>query len=225
MASSSSMVSETGTLDGWACSRLLRRGLKSFVALAMQHGEAREQPETSAGDDVIPRPSVTVPFVGEIRSLLAVKDVMYPQTTAVRRRLLNVRHRIARDEDRGLIDSNAPVRREALRGATIQINRSPFEIPDDYRSGTDAPAARAQAAIAKLGEQTRDSWAAEADRNRRVKTTLSRVAPERAESPIRPRLCADDGHSHVLLDYPLLDVPLRQLVTPDSSTRAASGGP
>lgn len=139
--------------------------------MLIQHGEARAQPETSAGDDVNPRPSVTVPFVGEIRSLLAVKDVMYPQTTAVRRRLLNVRYRIARDEDRGLIDSNAPVRREALRGATIQINRSPFEIPDDYRSGADAPAARAQAAIAKLGERTRDSWAAEADRNRRVKTT------------------------------------------------------
>jgi predicted acylesterase/phospholipase RssA len=182
----------------------------------------------SAGDDVIARRWVTVPFIGEIASLLAVKDVMYRQTTAVRRRLLNTRYRIARDEDRGRIDPNAGVLQEALRGATIQINRSPFEIPTNYRSGTDALAARARAAIAILGDQTREFWAAEADRNRRVKTTLSRVTPARAESLIRHGYMLSMVNCHVLLDYPLVGPPpsekVRWLVTPDPLRRSRSEG-
>ncbi len=183
----------------------------------------------SAGDDVIPRPSVTVPLIGEIRSLLAVKDVMYRQTTAVRRRLLNTRYRIARDEDLGNIDPNAGVLKEALRGTTIQINQSPFAIPDAYKRGSDALAARAQAAIATLGEESREFWADEADRNRRVKTTLSRVAPARAESLIRHGYILSMVNCHVLLDYPVVGIPpdekVRQLVTPDPVRRGRSDSP
>ena len=82
----------------------------------------------SAGDDIIDRRWVKTPFVGEIFSLLAVKDVMYRQTTAVRRRLLNVRYEIAQDRP---IQTNASVLNEALPGTTIQIDRSPFKLPGD----------------------------------------------------------------------------------------------
>jgi hypothetical protein len=50
----------------------------------------------SAGRQVTDRRSFRVPLVGEVTTLLAVKDVLYDQTTAVRRRWLNLRFNIAR---------------------------------------------------------------------------------------------------------------------------------
>ncbi len=170
----------------------------------------------SAGDDVASLPWVTVPFVAEINSLLAVKDVMYRQTTAVRRRLLNVRYRIAQDV--GFIQPNAPVLDEALRGTTTQIDASPFAIPDKFGARNDELAARAAAAIALLGNETRQQWAATADANRLVKTTLSRIDPQRAQSLIRHGYVLTMVNSHVLLDYPLHPIPdadrFGRLVTP-----------
>ncbi|CDO08883.1 hypothetical protein C1S82_14860 [Mycolicibacterium cosmeticum] len=183
----------------------------------------------SAGDDVVLRPSITVPLIGEIRSLLAVKDVMYRQTTAVRRRLLNTRYRIARDDDLGHIHHTASVLKESLRGTTIQISQSPFSIPDAYVSGSDSLAARAREAIAALGGLDRQFWEAEADRNRRVKTTLSRVAPRRAESLIRHGYILSMVNCHVLLGYPLVGIPaidqFRRLVTPSPGQSNPSDDP
>ena len=102
----------------------------------------------SAGDEVVERRRVTLPFVGEMASLLAVKDVMYRQTTAVRRRLLNVRYDIAQDRD--AIQLDARVLGDALRGTTIQIDRSPFELPTAFPRGGDDLAKRATAAISAL---------------------------------------------------------------------------
>jgi hypothetical protein len=174
----------------------------------------------SAGDDIIQRRLVTVPFVGEIASLLAVKDVMYRQTTAVRRRLLDVRYRIAqqRDADR----SGKPVSRDALPGTTIQIDRSPFELPKAFSKGRDERAGRAQAALKALEQSvaTGDAskyWAAETEANRTVKTTLSRIDPDRAESLIRHGYVLTMVNSHVLLNYPLRAAPsdaFAKLVTP-----------
>jgi hypothetical protein len=159
----------------------------------------------SAGDEVIDRPWVKVPFVRELVSLLAVKDVMYQQTTAVRRRLLNVRYQIA--QDKAKIRRPARVLQNRLAGTTVQIDRSPFEIPDDFRSGSDEFAARATAAIAWLGEANRERWAADAEANRRVKTTLSRIDPARAQSLIRHGYVLTMINCHVLLGYPLRDIP------------------
>ena len=176
----------------------------------------------SAGDDVIERRWVTIPFVGEIASLLAVKDVMYRQTTAVRRRLLNVRYHIA--QDRNSIQPGARVLRDALRGATIQIDRSPFELPTDFSGGSDELARRARAAISELEQDagTEDApayWAGEAEANRTVKTTLSRIDAARAQSLIRHGYVLTMVNSHVLLDYPLRPIPkpdvFAQLVAKD----------
>jgi hypothetical protein len=151
----------------------------------------------SAGDDVIDRPRVKIPFVGEIYSLLAVKDVMYRQTTAVRRRLLNVRYQIA--QDRKSIRGNPRVVEEALPGTTIQIDRSPFELPGHFRAVEDEFKKRADAA--------RAYWANEAEANRTVKTTLSRIDSARAQSLIRHAYVLTMVNSHVLLNYPLLEIP------------------
>lgn len=170
----------------------------------------------SAGDGVVARPWVTIPILGELFSLLAVKDVMYQQTTAVRRRLLNLRYQLAQEQPH--IPSGCKVLTEALRGTTVQIDRSPFDIPTDFAPGNDAFAARAAAAIGLLGESTRQAWADEARSNSAVKTTLSKIEPRRAESLIRHAYVLTMVNSHVLLNYPLLSIPDRfaWLVTPDS---------
>jgi hypothetical protein len=164
----------------------------------------------SAGDDVIQRRWVKTPFVGEIASLLAVKDVMYRQTTAVRRRLLNVRYHIAQDRDS--IPRGTRVLRDALRGATIQIDRSQFELPTEFSRGGDELAERARAAISALEKDvgTDDAeayWAAEAQANRTVQTTLSRIDAGRAQSLIRHGYVLTMVNSHVLLGYPLREIP------------------
>jgi Patatin-like phospholipase len=170
----------------------------------------------SAGDDVIARPWVRIPILGELFSLLAVKDVMYRQTTAVRRRLLNLRYQLAQEQPH--IPSGCRVLTEALRGTTVQIDRSPFDIPTDFAPGNDAFAARAAAAIGLLGESTRQAWADDARSNSAVKTTLSKIEPRRAQSLIRHAYVLTMVNSHVLLNYPLLSIPDRfaWLVTPDS---------
>jgi hypothetical protein len=163
----------------------------------------------SAGDDVIDRSRVKIPFLGEIYSLLAVKDVMYRQTTAVRRRLLNLRYQVA--QDRQSIEGSSRVLEEALPGTTIQIDRSPFELPGHFRAVEDEFKKRADAAIDFLNEGTAGDakayWATEAEANRRVKTTLSRVDSARAQSLIRHAYVLTMVNSHVLLNYPLLEIP------------------
>src|SRR5436190_18823968 len=84
----------------------------------------------SAAQGVIKRNSARTPLLGEITSLLANKDVLYDQTTAVRRRLLDPRYRVHR------LDPNA---RAALNGTTIQIDRSPFELADAFRGDPRPP--------------------------------------------------------------------------------------
>ena len=163
----------------------------------------------SAGDDVTRQPRVKIPFLGEIYSLLAVKDVMYRQTTAVRRRLLNVRYQIA--QDRTSIQGNPRVLDEALPGTTIQIDRSPFALPGRFVGVEDEFKARAEAAINILNQGTpgdaRSYWTTEAEANRTVKTTLSRIDPARAESLIRHAYVLTMVNSHVLLNYPLHPIP------------------
>jgi hypothetical protein len=58
-----------------------------------------------------------------------------------------------------------------------------------------------------LGEDNRDFWSTEAAANRAVKTTLSRIDSERAQSLIRHAYVLAMVNTHVLLDYPLFDVP------------------
>jgi hypothetical protein len=163
----------------------------------------------SAGDEVIERRWVRVPFLGELFSLLAVKDVMYRQTTAVRRRLLNVRYQIAADRDS--IQADAPILREALPGTTIQIDRSPFAIPDAYRRFDDKFKRRADAAIEALNRgapgDARAYWKAEAEANHKVATTLSRIGAARAQSLIKHGYVLTMINSHVLLNYPLEEIP------------------
>ncbi len=153
----------------------------------------------SAGAGVNPRKSVTVPVLGELTSLLAVKDVLYDQTTAVRRRLLDVRFRATRA---GVGDSNV-----RLDGGLVQIDRSPYELPRTFASGSDDLARRARSALDLLTPGEEAAWAADAEANRRVKTALSKIPADRAARLLRHSYVLTMVNMHVLRDYPLLPIP------------------
>jgi predicted acylesterase/phospholipase RssA len=153
----------------------------------------------SAGRGVTPRRSLRLPLVGEVSTLLAVKDVLYDQTTAVRRRLLNLRFQLAGKQ---AWDPDGE-----LAGVLVQIDRSPYELPDKFARFDDEVGLRAKDAIARLEATSREEWKIEAGANAKVKTKLSRIPPARAASVLRHAYVLTMVNAHVLLDYPLLDVP------------------
>jgi hypothetical protein len=148
------------------------------------------------------RLSLRTPLVGEVTTLLAVKDVLYGQTTAVRRRLLDLRFRVTRH------DPAVPEGR--LTGALVQIDQSPYKLPDAFAPYDDDLGTRAKAAIEQLGGDdaaSREAWSHAADANRRVKTALSKIPATRAASLLRHGYALAMANCHVLLDYPLVDLP------------------
>ena len=153
----------------------------------------------SAGLGVSRRTSATLPILGEITSLLAVKDVLYDQTTSVRRRLLDVRYRATRA---GVDD---PAVR--LDGGTVQIDRSPYDLPRSFASGHDDLARRARSALDVLTPGEEAAWRAEAEANRSVKTALSKIPADRAARLMRHAYVLTMVNMHVLRDYPLLPIP------------------
>ena len=138
-------------------------------------------------------------MLGELTSLLAVKDVLYDQTTAVRRRLLDVRFRATRA---GVEDTNV-----RLDGGMVQINRSPYELPRTFASGSDDLARRARSALDALTPGEEAAWAADAEANHRVKTALSKIPADRAARLLRHSYVLTMVNMHVLRDYPLLPIP------------------
>ncbi|MGH9242757.1 MAG: hypothetical protein ACRD29_00210 [Acidimicrobiales bacterium] len=166
----------------------------------------------SAAQGIVKRRSLRTPLLGEITTLLAVKDVLYDQTTAVRRRLLDLRFRVTRR------DPESPAGR--LTGAQVQIDRSPYDLPDSFAGFTDALGDRASKTIERLGgddDALRKAWSEAADANRGVKTALSKIPADRAASVVRHAYALTMANCHVLLDYPLVEIPdaarFRELVS------------
>jgi predicted acylesterase/phospholipase RssA len=165
----------------------------------------------SAALGVVRRRSLRVPLLGEITTLFAVKDVLYDQTTSVRRRLLDLRFRVTRRDPRS--------RQGGLAGTQVQIDRSPYQLADSLVRFSDALGERARRVIDHLGDDDgrRAEWARTAEANRSVTTALSKIPPDRAAALVRHAYVLTMANCHALLDYPLLPVPgperFRELVT------------
>lgn len=157
---------------------------------------------SSAAQGTRSRRSVDVPLLGELTELLAVKDVLYDQTTAVRRRWLNLRFQLAGDSGR------APRGVTPLAGATVQIDRSPLALPRQFdRGGDDALTQRARAAIAHLAVVPDAEWERDAAASPAVKTALSKVPPETTARLLRHAYALTMANAHVLLGYELRPLP------------------
>lgn len=155
----------------------------------------------SAALGVTPRRSLGIPLLGEIATLLAVTDVLYDQTTSVRRRLLDTRFRASRRD--------AGSRRSVLGGALVQIDRSPYQLADSLARFPDDLGQRSRAVIDHLGDDDgqRAEWARTAEASRGVNTTLSKIPPDRAAALLRHAYVLTMANCHALLGYPLLPVP------------------
>lgn len=155
----------------------------------------------SAGLGWTNRKSPRVPLLGEVRGLLADEAVLYDQTTAVRRRALLRRFWLAQAPDQYRHGETA------LDGTMIQIDRSPFDVPNAFKGGSDDYAQRSNAALAQLASEDPVAWTKIASANSSVKTTLSKVGEEAGARLMRHAYVLTMINAHVLLDYPLQPIP------------------
>jgi predicted acylesterase/phospholipase RssA len=137
-----------------------------------------------------------LPLVGELLALKRDQSILYDNGTSVRRQAMIARFRFAEAEGEG------------LRGSVVQIDRSPYLVPDAFAVSTRWPerAARAQTVLGLL-EEGREAWAAVVGDNRSVKTTLSRLGPDASARLLRHGYALAMANLHVLLGYPALKVP------------------
>jgi predicted acylesterase/phospholipase RssA len=137
-----------------------------------------------------------LPGIGELLALKRDQSILYDNGTSVRRQAMIARFRYA------------DVIGGGLRGSVVQIDRSPYLVPEAFARSTTWPE-RAERARTVLGLLTDDkpAWDAVVAANRSVKTTLSRLGPEASASLLRHGYALAMANLHVLLDYPALKIP------------------
>jgi len=151
-----------------------------------------------AGMGFEPVQRLRLPLVGELFTLFRVINVLYDNTTSPRRQMLFRQF------------SSAAKSGEGLRGALVTLEQSPFDIPDYFITHADEWlewTGRAKAVIEMLGEATRDEWAGIVARNKSVSTTLKALGRDTSASLLRHAYVTAMANLHVILGYPLLDMP------------------
>lgn len=146
----------------------------------------------SAGLEWGPTWKIRLPLIGEILAVLKDKTVLYDNGNTVRREWALDRFRAGRP-----------------RGALVHIPRSPLFVADAYAKGSDDAADRARAVIRVL-EPERSDWEAMAKRSAGASTSLSPMGESLTVDLLRHGYVLAMANLHVILGYPLLDVPSRE---------------
>jgi hypothetical protein len=139
-----------------------------------------------------------IPLVAELATLQRVNSVMYEVTTRRRRKHL------VDDWERALSTG------DGMRGALVHIAQSPHGVADFYRDdATDGRDERARAAIALLGDEDagRTVWRARANDSSAVKTVLRKLDGPPSVALLEHAYVLAMCNLHVLLGYPLLELP------------------
>lgn len=109
-----------------------------------------------------------IPLVGELMALLRVNDVLYINTTNVRRQ--------------AIVDSYNPLdptKASALASVLVQISQSPFVVATDFARYSGDAAERAKEVLEFLkGGPSSDQWKKIASDNANVGTSLSKFGSE-----------------------------------------------
>jgi predicted acylesterase/phospholipase RssA len=156
---------------------------------------------SSAGPPWTTAGATWLPVLGELTTLLRVKDVQYAISTSTRRHNLVASWNAAASTGQG------------TQGALLHIAQSPFEVPDAFHlAGTRWPqrSGRAREALAWLGdtEQNRTAWTATAAASRAVPTVLRKLGPDPTARLLRHAYVLAACNLHVLLDgFPLPATP------------------
>ncbi len=149
----------------------------------------------SAGLDWRSTGSVRLPLVGELFGLMRDNSVLYDNGNSLRRQDLVTRFQ------------QAPATGSGLRGALVHIEQSPFLVPHWFaQNGDDEEKARAEDALEKLG-QDEEAWKAIAKANAGVPTTLFALSDAVTARLLRHAYVLAMVNLHVILGYPLYDVP------------------
>ncbi|HYK20175.1 MAG TPA: patatin-like phospholipase family protein [Pyrinomonadaceae bacterium] len=135
------------------------------------------------------------PLVGELMDLLRVNDILYINTTNVRRQAIVAS-----------FDPTDSTKTSALPSLLVQIAQSPFVVANAYakKTGTVGELAREVLEFLKNGP-TSDEWAKIARENSAVGTSLSRFKPEVTARLIYQGYVVAMCNLHVLFgtDFPL----------------------
>lgn len=145
----------------------------------------------SAGLEWEPVWKTRLPLVGEIVALLKDKSILYDNGNAVRRELAVDRFQSGE-----------------LRGALVHIPRSPLDTATKYADGSDEAAIRAKDVLTLL-EPERARWEAVTSANAKASTGLWPMGVDRAADLLRHGYVLAMANLHVILGYPLLQVPGR----------------
>lgn len=141
-----------------------------------------------------------IPLIGEIAALKRVNDVLYINTTNVRRQ--------------DIVASFDPFHPDRIRGLAatlIQITQSPFVVADAFSKAGGPVGDRARAVIAALGEDQRDEWKQIARDDAAVATTLSKLGREVSARLVYHGYVVAMCNLYVIFgaddEYPLLPTP------------------
>ncbi|HXM33593.1 MAG TPA: patatin-like phospholipase family protein [Pyrinomonadaceae bacterium] len=178
------------------------RGFAARVKRCPSLGTGRTDPNqlvvvnASARIPWIPFRKRLIPLIGELAALIRVNNVLYINTTNVRRQ--------------AIVDSYNPAdpaTASALPSALVQIAQSPFVVASAFANGTTAVAERAKRVLEFLmNGPTSDEWTKIARENSAVATSLSKIGTEVSARLIYQGYVVTMCNLHVLFgtDFPLL---------------------
>jgi predicted acylesterase/phospholipase RssA len=150
-------------------------------------------------------PSV-IPGWGELSGMLRIKDVLYDQTTAPRRRSLVAafNQAAAAKAAAARIQDRPASARVGLLGALVDIGQSPFDVPKAFATAPawSGRAGRAKLALAEL-EDTESAWEAQRRESVEIGTVLSRLGPDLSARLLRHAYVLAAVNLSVILDFPL----------------------
>ncbi|HZN08131.1 MAG TPA: patatin-like phospholipase family protein [Pyrinomonadaceae bacterium] len=152
-----------------------------------------------------------IPLIGEVLALLRVMDVMYVNTTNVRRQVIVASYNPA-----------DPRTASALPSVLVQISQSPFVVANAFSRDQTAVGQRARDVIAflKQGPNSEEAWAQIANDNSAVSTNLSKLGADVSARLIYHGYVVMMCNLHVFFgeDYPLRSdalqvAPFRALIS------------
>jgi hypothetical protein len=155
--------------DQWA------QGFRDRVERWADLGNGRLAPEqlvvvnASARIAWNPFREVLVPLFGELAAINRVLNVLYINTTNVRRQNIVASY-----------DPDLPVLASVIPSALVQIAQSPYAVASYYATRETPVAQRAEAVLRMLGDtpENRKDWATIASDNSVVATSLSKFKPD-----------------------------------------------
>ena len=99
--------------------------------------------------------------------------------------------------------------RPAPNACLVSIDQTPYKVAEFFTGSSDWPdrAERAEKVLRLFSEEDQQDWESLVQENSQTATTLSKLGKERSAKLIYQGYVVAMTNSHVILDYPLLEIP------------------